>query len=116
MAAMEVLMASDDAERTKAIRVRVTPEEFDALQRRKDRARLASWIRDYCLGAAKAPTTRETTAADPELLRQLSGIGNNLNQIARWLNQYGPGDRVELLTELAAIERQLAAIREDAEL
>jgi hypothetical protein len=112
---MEVLMASKEPERTKAIRVRVTPAEFEALQRRKDRAELAPWIRDYCLGAAEAPTTRETTAADPELLRQLAGIGNNLNQIARWLNQYGPGDRVELLTELAAIERQLAALREEAE-
>lgn len=108
-------MGDEQPERTKAIRVRVTPEEFDALQRRKDRARLASWIRDYCLGAAEAPTTRETTAADPALLRQLAGIGNNLNQIARQLNRYGPGDRVELLTELAAIERQLAAIREEAE-
>jgi hypothetical protein len=44
------------------------------------------------------------------LLRQLAGIGNNLNQIARIVNQKAktdtPLDRVAVITALAGIERE----------
>ncbi|MBR0560829.1 plasmid mobilization relaxosome protein MobC, partial [Neokomagataea anthophila] len=51
----------------------------------------------------------------PELLRQVSGIGNNLNQIARRLNQLdglNPTERVSLLAVLNSLDRQLSELLE----
>ena len=47
---------------------------------------------------------RKYTKVDPNLVFQLSGIGNNLNQIARRLNQK---EKIELLPYLVSIEEQI---------
>jgi len=53
---------------------------------------------------------------DPQLMLILSGIGNNLNQLARSANidhqAGGVPDYTSLLTTLVAIERHVGAIRE----
>jgi hypothetical protein len=46
--------------------------------------------------------------ADPELIRQIGWIGNNLNQVARAANS----GRFSVLVELAQIEQSLAIIAE----
>ena len=44
--------------------------------------------------------------------RELARIGNNLNQIARWANRYKRrGEAVEVLVQLAAIEREMKRLR-----
>jgi hypothetical protein len=45
-----------------------------------------------------------TVKADPELMRQLAAMGNNLNQIARSINRHGlrPDDATLLLTYLSS--------------
>lgn len=49
---------------------------------------------------------RLTKKADPELLRHLSRIGNNLNQIAGWVNTRKEWNgTISILTHLVAIER-----------
>ena len=82
---------------------------------------LSDWIRQRVDGAAAVQTEvrrqrrrLRTLTADPELLRQLAAIGNNLNQIARVLNSAGlsPGDHIGLLAELAAIQRELHRLAE----
>jgi hypothetical protein len=50
------------------------------------------------------PKIIKTRKADPELVRQLSGIGNNLNQISRRVNQ---GENLDVAIELRAIEQSL---------
>jgi len=56
------------------------------------------------------PRRRRHPKADPELIRQLARIGNNLNQIARWANTYKRfADAVQVIEVLLAIEK---AIRE----
>ena len=48
-----------------------------------------------------------------ERTRQIAKIGNNLNQIARWVNRYKTtADTVEVVTHLIAIEKALAALSE----
>ena len=43
-----------------------------------------------------------------ERTRQIAKIGNNLNQIARWVNRYKTSaDTVEVVTHLIAIEQAL---------
>lgn len=54
---------------------------------------------------------REYTPADPDLLRQIAIIGNNLNQIARTLNKAKltgtPVDLIQNLSVLTIIEQEL---------
>lgn len=46
-----------------------------------------------------------------ERTRQIAKIGNNLNQIARWVNTYKTTtDTVEVVTHLIAIEQALMAL------
>ncbi|WP_411569054.1 MobC family plasmid mobilization relaxosome protein [Shewanella sp. SM95] len=97
--------------RQREIKIRCTDEEYQALHQRCTKLRLAEWMRETCLGTpAKRPPPAPTVA--PELLRQLAGMGNNLNQIARVVNaNSGTVDRAAIMGALVSIERQLAAIR-----
>lgn len=106
------------AERTKEIKIRLTPEEHAVLERAKTSGQLAAWMRETCMAAAnregsrgKAPAT--PPPADPAILRQLAGIGGNLNQIARAVNTHGlPAlDKVRLLAQLAALERAVTELK-----
>ncbi|MBV7362573.1 MobC family plasmid mobilization relaxosome protein, partial [Klebsiella pneumoniae] len=49
----------------------------------------------------------------PALLRQLAGMGNNLNQIARQVNAGGGSghDRVQIVAALMAIDAGLERLR-----
>ncbi|WP_192497223.1 plasmid mobilization relaxosome protein MobC [Halospina sp. K52047b] len=49
---------------------------------------------------------------DPDLIRELGRIGNNLNQIGRWANTYkSDAEADQVLAALIALERDLAEIR-----
>jgi len=100
--------------RTKEIKIRLTETEHQRLLDRCDRTHLAEWLRQLGLGE-HTPRKRLIPKVDPELLRQISGIGNNLNQIARRLNQSDsltPSERVSLLSILNSLDRQLGELLE----
>lgn len=63
---------------------------------------------------AKASKRKEQRKVNPELLRELNKMGNNLNQIAKALNKIqlidGGVSGAELLHELVRIERHHAAL------
>ncbi len=71
--------------RTKEIKIRLTESEHERLLARCDRAHLAEWLRSLGLGE-HVLRRRRVPDVDPALLRQVTGIGNNLNQIARKLH------------------------------
>lgn len=76
---------------------------------------LGEWIRARVeCGTIKNPVARIEVKADPEARRQLAAIGNNINQLARAVNQCGfdPNDAARLLSYLEAMNRELAGIRE----
>lgn len=54
---------------------------------------------------------REPPPVDPDLLRELARIGNNLNQLARSANRRKPVPATALLVKLIEIDRQLADLR-----
>jgi hypothetical protein len=95
--------------RAKSIKIRVSEVELAAMRERCDRPMLADWLRDLALGESKR---RPVPKADPELLRQLAAIGNNLNQLARWVNANKPTSAVECSAALIALGRELEAIRD----
>ncbi len=100
--------------RTREIKIRLTDSEHQRLIERCDRTHLAEWLRQLGLGEHIA-RKRRVPDVSPELLRQVSGIGNNLNQIARRLNQLdglNPTERVSLLAVLNSLDRNLGELLE----
>ena len=98
--------------RTRFLGVRVTEQEYQQLQERCDGRQLAAWMRQTCLDARPARSSR-LPSIDPVLLRQLAGMGNNLNQIARKINggQWSGADRVQVVAALMAIDAGLERLR-----
>ena len=68
--------------RSKEIKIRLTESEHQSLLNRSDMPRLAEWIRNTCLDQ-KETRKSKIPKIDPELLRALSAIGNNVNQMAK---------------------------------
>lgn len=98
--------------RTKEIKIRLTEREHELLLERCEQFQLASWLRTLGLGERR-PRQRKLPMVDPVLLRQISGMGNNLNQIARLLHQspsFSPSERVQLLAVLTSMDHQLSAL------
>ncbi len=102
-----------EEKREKIIKIRCTKAEYIELKNRSTKPRLAEWMREHCLDAPSQ--NRKLQTVDPNFLRQLAGIGNNLNQIARAINihQSKPLERVQILAALASIQRELAALKDD---
>lgn len=102
--------------RQKEIKIRLTDEEHQALLDRCTTASLASWMRETCLNEKRTKQSK-VVEVDPRLLRQLAGIGNNLNQIARIMNQQSKAnsaiDRIAVITALAGVERELQRLYDD---
>lgn len=98
--------------RTKEIKIRLTEDEHAALLARCASQKLAEWMRETCLDVRK-PKARKIPLVDPQLLRALAGIGNNVNQIARLLNTDPLFTRTKLYELLITIERDMKEIREE---
>jgi len=62
----------------------------------------------------KRPPRSSFVPVDPDLLRHLAAIGNNVNQVARRVNvsRLDPLAQLELQVELHGIRAELRAIRE----
>lgn len=109
-------MSEKDAKRTKEIKIRLTESEHKALLNRCTKASLATWMREICLGEKQTKQSK-VIEVDPNLLRQLAGIGNNLNQIARLVNQESKVssaiDRIAIITALSGVERELQRLHDD---
>ncbi len=101
--------------RTKMLTLWVTDDEHARLLARCDGKALARWMREVCLDERPSRRSKLPTLA-PELLRQLAGMGNNLNQIARRVNggQWSPQDKVLVMAALMAIDAGLERVRHAA--
>lgn len=63
------------------------------------------------LGGQRLRKRREPPKVDPDLLRELARMGNNLNQLARAANRRRPVPAAALLVRLIEIDRELSALR-----
>lgn len=98
--------------RTRFLGIRVTDDEYEKLLERCDGKQLATWMRQTCLDQRPARSGKLPTLS-PVLLRQLAGMGNNLNQMARKINAGGGSghDRVLIVATLMAIDAGLERLR-----
>ena len=101
------------------IKVRCTEDERELWQQKaNDQGMTVSDLlrrgADMDTGKRKhRPIKRKVVELDPTTVRQLAGIGNNLNQLAKAVNTYGfePSDSARLLTYLAAVRKELELLR-----
>lgn len=63
------------------------------------------------LSGQRLRVRRSAPRVDPDLVRELARIGNNLNQLARAANRRSPVETVSLLVRLIEIDRELAVLR-----
>ncbi|MGR5283509.1 MobC family plasmid mobilization relaxosome protein [Photobacterium damselae] len=101
-----------EIKREREIKIRVFESEYQQLLENCPKPRLAEWMREYCLGE-KPKRVSSPAKIDPMLLRQLAGIGNNINQLTKAIHHqdWKPIDRVTALAYLIGIERELLALR-----
>lgn len=98
-------------ERTERIELRCTPSERQAWEAE---AATQGWSLSALIRRTLAKP-RAICAADPTLARQIAAIGNNLNQVARWVNIHKEGIEARLvLAELQHMRRELLRLAEDA--
>jgi len=71
--------------RSKEIKLRLTPDEYECLLQRKTTPHLAQWIRETCL-ADTSPPIKSPPKADPELLIELARLTGSVNQLHIKLN------------------------------
>ncbi len=114
-------MATEKQKRIIKIKIALTEAEHTELERKKTRPQLARWIREAALDEkdnVKRTASKEGVGLSPEVARIFSGIGNNLNQIAKQMNsasKIGVLNRMDLiraLTEISATERSLNLLRQ----
>lgn len=94
------------------IELRVTPEEktyWQAIAASRG-VSLSELIRG-ALSGQRLRSRRSAPRVDPDLVRELARIGNNLNQLARAANRRSPVETVSLLVKLIEIDRELAVLR-----
>ncbi|EQC1057642.1 plasmid mobilization protein [Proteus mirabilis] len=99
--------------RNKRIEIAVTDDEYQQLQERKTKPRLAEWLRELALGQKPK---RQPKSVDPALLFELNRIGVNLNQIARYCHQAPVSmETVNIALALRHIEAQLREVLDRAD-
>lgn len=97
--------------RQKVIKIRVTENEHNELLKRKTGKELASWMRNICL--EQVVEKGQIIKADPDLVRQIAIMGNNLNQIARHVNRNREVD-FAVSQSLKKLEQSLGELLENA--
>ena len=92
------------------LKIRVSPEERDAVKATADDAGLT--VSDYIRMRLARQRVRQT-AAERDTLTHLARIGSNINQIARWANTHANQiEALEIIMRLEALQSDIRGITE----
>ena len=92
------------------LKIRVSPEECDAVKATADDAGLT--VSDYVRMRLAHQRVRQT-AAERDVLTHLARIGSNINQIARWANTHANQiEALEIVMRLEALQSDIRQITE----
>ena len=107
--------------REKFIKIRVSPDEKSEIEKRAGGNDMSSFIRQVLLDQPIAPQEPKVKkvihTADPELIRAVNRIGNNINQIAKQVNATKELDNavlVALLNLQISLDKTLKAVSDDS--
>lgn len=73
--------------RNKRVEIRFSDDEYNQLLQKKTCVHTAKFIRDCVLNNDNRTSKKIKRVADPNLIFELSKIGANINQIAKFCNQ-----------------------------
>jgi hypothetical protein len=100
--------------RTIIMRFRVNPEEHLIIKDNAGKQQVGPFVRDLALGKK---SKRRTPPVNKELVREISRVGNNLNQIARHINTSKKSgldvSAIEVLSEIREIRSVLGEVWEE---
>ena len=105
--------------RDRHIQIRLTDTEFNDIKTRAGELGTSTFLRQLALGQnieqPKGKAKKIIHAADPELVRHVAWIGNNINQIAKAINtdiaSSRPLDAARLLHLLIGIDQTLRELK-----
>ena len=108
------------ARKSKTVGIHLNDDEYAAIKARADTAAarsLGAYIKAavFDMPIPEQKVVRHTRVADPALIRHLAWIGNNVNQIARVINQSKSISQTEaasLFAVLAIIAEELETLKE----
>lgn len=93
--------------RKKEIKIRVCESELAALQAKRGKMRLATWLRTCALNSVPPSIPQINQTALTELHR----IGSNLNQLARSANAGDTADLLDLRAQVSDLRAALAGAK-----
>ncbi|WP_299656840.1 MobC family plasmid mobilization relaxosome protein [uncultured Jannaschia sp.] len=96
------------------IKIRVTEEQRSRWHATAEArgVSLSELVRHGLDGVRAIRRRHQPRSVDPDLLRELARIGNNLNQLARWANrEKRAADTVAVVARLIELDRELTALR-----
>lgn len=100
--------------RNKTLKVRVSDEEHERLLALAEGEQLATWMRRRSLMVYGGRPEKSRLEENKRLIRELSAIGRNLNQIAKTANIFKEHtDLVRLVEEVSLIRAELEVLRRD---
>jgi len=110
------------ARKSKTVGIHLNDDEYALIKARAEAAAarsLGAYIKATVFDKAvpEQRIIRHTKVADPELIRQLSWVGNNINQISRVLNRsvfLEPAGLAGLFAMLASIAEDIEALKKDS--
>ena len=75
--------------RDKQLKIRFSEQEYETIKTKAGEKSIAEFMREYCLNATdyQPPKAVKYPKIDPKVMLILAGAANNLNQIARGINQ-----------------------------
>jgi len=71
------------SKRTKKIEIRLTEAEYEQLLLKRNKPKLAQWIREYCLEDETIKVKKNIPKSDSSLLIALARIDNSLNHVIK---------------------------------
>ena len=99
------MIRSNKTTRTECIQLRVTQEEKQQIVANA-RGNISVWLRTVALnpGSCQHKARYKELKQDPALVRQVALIGNNVNQIARYINTV---KKAGTLVDVVTVQAQL---------
>jgi len=96
------------AKKTKLFTMKVSADEKIAWQKiaKSYGINLSELVRQK-LSNTKIIKRKKIKTVDPQLLREINAVGNNLNQISRRINE---GQKFDAVIELSSIEQKLQSV------
>lgn len=105
--------------RENRINLRLNDDEYEMLIKKSNGMSLAKFLREWVLSGempVKKERKTELPKIDPELMRKITSMTNNLNQLTRYAhmekNEGNPIDILALAFNIESMQRELRELRE----